>query len=191
MKIVLWISFYVISFLALIVGMYFARDAVSEKTRNVPVLNYTQYHHDAEVADSSYTEKIDSLAVVVEGLLGEMVEYVTQLQDRDFKLSTQNYEIDKLKMEKEELKKIIEGNEEKKINYNHTQEEQRLQDLAKMLGSMKPDVLSPILASLPDNLVKIFYYKAKAKDRAKIFNALPADRAGKILTDIADTTKGE
>ena len=94
-------------------------------------------------------------------------------------------------MEKEELKKIIDANEEKKISYNHTQEEQRLQDLAKMLGSMKPDVLSPILASLPDNLVKIFYYKAKAKDRAKIFNALPADRAGKILTDIADTTKGE
>src|SRR3990172_1819600 len=105
MKIVLWISFYVISFLALIVGMYFARDTVSEKTQNVPMLSYTQYHHDAEVADSSYTEKIDSLAVVVEGLLGEMVEYVTQLQDRDFKLSAQNYEIDKLKMEKEELKK--------------------------------------------------------------------------------------
>lgn len=186
MKMVLWISFYFISFLVLLVGAYLGKDALFEKTTSVPVLNYTQYHRDAVVVDSSYTEKIDSLAVVVEGMLGELAEYVSQLQDRDFEIAKQKYEIEKLKNENTSLKTTKVKTEEDKVIYNKAQEDKKLQDLAKMLGSMKPNVLAPVLKNLPDRLVQIFYNKAKSKDRVKIFNALPPDRVGKILTDIAD-----
>jgi len=186
MKTVLWISFYFITFLAMILGLYYGKDSVMKKTKDVPVLNYSQYHRDAAVEDSSYTEKIDSLAVVVEGMLGELAEYVSQLQDRDFKLAQQQYEIEKLRNENKSLKEEQKKMEEAKVNYNKAQEEEKLQDLAKMLGTMKPDVLAPILANLPDNLVQIFYDKAKSRDRAKIFNALPPERAGRILTKMAN-----
>ncbi|MCZ6818677.1 MAG: hypothetical protein O7G31_04215, partial [Calditrichaeota bacterium] len=77
MKTVLWISLYFMSFLAMIVGLYYSKEQVMENTKAVPVLNYTQYHLDAMVEDTTYTETIDSLAVVVEGLLTELSEYVS------------------------------------------------------------------------------------------------------------------
>jgi len=184
MKVLLWVSFYFLTFTGLVLGFYFSKDKVVEKTSNIPVLNYTKYHMDAAVKDSTYTEKIDSLAVVVEGLLTEMSEYVSQLQDRDYKIAQRDFEIEKLKRQNAELKKLTEKNEDNKKKFNKEQEEKKLQDLAKMLGSMKPEVLTPILANLPDRLVKIFYDKARAKDRIKIFKALPADRAGKILSEL-------
>jgi len=175
MKTALWISFYFLSFLATIVLMYFSRDKILEKTDSVPVLNYTQYHQDAEMADSVYTEHIDSLAVVVEGLLTELTEYVSQLQDRDMKLSQKEFEI----------KELAKTYEERKISYNKAQEDKKLQDLVKMLGDIEEEALAPILGNLPDRLVQIFYDKARPKDRSKIFNSLPPERAGKILADIA------
>ena len=96
----------------------------------------------------------------------------------------QKFEIDRLKQENGELKASIEAGEERKKTYNKAQEEKKLQDLAKMLGSMQPEVLGPILDNLPDRLIQIFYDKAKSKDRAKIFNAMTPERAGKILTDM-------
>lgn len=185
MKTVLWISFYFVAFLAMIVGMYFSKDEVVEKTKGVPVLNYTQYHLDAMVEDTTYTETIDSLAVVVEGLLTELSEYVSQLRDRDFKLRQQRAEIKKLKHENDELMKMKEQQKEMRVKFSKAQEEKKLQELAKMLGAMKPDVLAPVLANLPDNLVQIFYDKAKSRDKAKIFKALTPERAGKILAKIA------
>jgi len=184
MKTVLWISFYFISFLAMIVGLYYSKEQVVENTKAVPVLNYTRYHLDAMVEDTTYTETIDSLAVVVEGLLTELSEYVSQLHDRDFKLRQQRAEIKNLKHENDELMKIKERQQEVKIKFSKAQEEKKLQEMSKMLGSMKPDVLSPVLANLPDNLVQIFYDKAKSRDKAKIFKALPPDRAVKILKKI-------
>ncbi|MCH9006532.1 hypothetical protein IIA29_00765 [candidate division KSB1 bacterium] len=184
MKTVLWISFYFISFLAMIVGLYYSKEQVVENTKAMPVLNYTRYHLDAMVEDTTYTETIDSLAVVVEGLLTELSEYVSQLHDRDFKLRQQRAEIKNLKHENDELMKIKERQQEVKIKFSKAQEEKKLQEMSKMLGSMKPDVLSPVLANLPDNLVQIFYDKAKSRDKAKIFKALPPDRAVKILKKI-------
>ncbi len=185
MKTALWISFYFLSFLATMVLMYFSRDKILEKTDSVPVLNYTQYHQDAEMADSVYTEHIDSLAVVVEGLLTELTEYVSQLQDRDMKLSQKEFEIKKLKQENARLKELAKTYEERKISYNKAQEDKKLQDLVKMLGDIEEEALAPILGNLPDRLVQIFYDKARPKDRSKIFNSLPPERAGKILADIA------
>lgn len=186
MKTLLWFTFYFVTFMLLILGLYYGKDRVLETTSNVPVLNYTKYHQDAALADSSYTEKIDSLAVVVEGMLSEMTEYVSQLQKRDYQIAEKNFELDKLKRENSELMDKIALSEENKKKFNKSQDEKKLKDLAKTLGTMKPDVLAPILANLPDNLVQIFYDKAKAKDRVKIFNALPPDRAGRILTDMAE-----
>ncbi|MFQ5649088.1 MAG: hypothetical protein ACE5IY_04020 [bacterium] len=185
MKIALWISFYFLTFLGLVVGMYLSKDKVVEKTAEVPVFNYTKYHRDAAVKDSTYTEHIDSLAVVVEGLLNQLTEYVSQLQDRDLKIAQQDFEINKLKQQNVELQKLAEKQKKSKTNYHKAQEEKKLQELAKMLGEMKAETLAPILANLPDRLVQIFYDKAKAKDRIKIFKALPPARAGKILKNIA------
>ena len=189
MKTVLWISLYFMSFLAMIVGLYYSKEQVVENTKAVPVLNYTRYHLDAMVEDTTYTETIDSLAVVVEGLLTELSEYVSQLHDRDFKLRQQRAEIKKLKHENDELTKIKERQQEVKTKFSKAQEEKKLQEMSKMLGSMKPNVLSPVLANLPDNLVQIFYDKAKSRDKVKIFNALPPDRAVKILKKIVGKTQ--
>lgn len=189
MKTVLWISLYFMSFLAMIVGLYYSKEQVVENTKAVPVLNYTRYHLDAMVEDTTYTETIDSLAVVVEGLLTELSEYVSQLHDRDFKLRQQRAEIKKLKHENDELTKIKERQQEVKTKFSKAQEEKKLQEMSKMLGSMKPNVLSPVLANLPDNLVQIFYDKAKSRDKVKIFNALPPDRAVKILKKIVGETQ--
>lgn len=189
MKTVLWISVYFMSFLAMIVGLYYSKEQVVENTKAMPLLNYTQYHLDAMVEDTTYTETIDSLAVVVEGLLTELSEYVSQLHDRDFKLRQQRAEIKKLKHENDELTKIKERQQEVKTKFSKAQEEKKLQEMSKMLGSMKPNVLSPVLANLPDNLVQIFYDKAKSRDKAKIFNALPPDRAVKILKKIVGETQ--
>lgn len=189
MKTVLWISVYFMSFLAMIVGLYYSKEQVVENTKAVPVLNYTRYHLDAMVEDTTYTETIDSLAVVVEGLLTELSEYVSQLHDRDFKLRQQRAEIKKLKHENDELTKIKERQQEVKTKFSKAQEEKKLQEMSKMLGSMKPNVLSPVLANLPDNLVQIFYDKAKSRDKVKIFNALPPDRAVKILKKIVGETQ--
>jgi hypothetical protein len=38
MKVVLWISFYFITFLALIVGLYMSKENVVEKTAEVPTV---------------------------------------------------------------------------------------------------------------------------------------------------------
>ncbi|TDI87983.1 MAG: hypothetical protein E2O78_00265 [Caldithrix sp.] len=76
-----------------------------------------------------------------------------------------------------------------KTKFSKAQEEKKLQEMSKMLGSMKPNVLSPVLANLPDNLVQIFYDKAKSRDKVKIFNALPPDRAVKILKKIVGKTQ--
>jgi len=185
MKLVIWFSVFIILFVAMIAGFYFSKDAILKKTAEVPMLNYTEYHRNASIEDSTYTEKIDSLAFVVEGMLNEMTRYVSQVKDRDLKIDRLNFEIEKLTREKSEMQKIIANMNETKKNYNKSQEEKKLQDLAKMLGSMKGDVLGPILKNLPDRLIQIFYEKAKAKDRAKIFKAMPAERAGKILKNLA------
>lgn len=191
MKTVLWISFYFMAFLAMILGFYYGKDEVVEETKDVPVLNYTKYHTDAQVDDSTYTEKIDSLAVVVEGLLTELSEYVSQLQDRDSRLQEKESQIEKLKRENDKLKAMRAQQKEEKLKFNKAADEKKLQELSKMLGSMKSDVLAPVLKNLPDNLVQILYDKAKPRDRSLIFNALPPDRAGKILTRIAGNNQKE
>ncbi len=185
MKVVLWISFYFMSFLALIVGMYFARDNIAETTSDVPLLKYTKYHRDAAVADSSYTGTIDSLAVVVEGLLTQLTEYVSQLQERDAKIKQQTMDIEKLTRQVKELQEKAKMQADEKVKFSRQQDEKKLQEMAKMLGSMKVETLRPILTNLSDDVLQILYEKAKPKDRSKIFDALPADRAGKILAEIA------
>jgi Mg/Co/Ni transporter MgtE len=70
-------------------------------------------------------------------------------------------------------------------------QEERIQGLSKTISSIKPEVLKPMLANLPDEVVKIIYDKAKVKDRAKIISALPAERSGRIVRQIAGESVGE
>jgi len=189
MKITLWISFYFLAFVAMVAGIYMSKDKLVEKTQDVPVLNYTDYHRDAMIADTSYVESIDSLAVVIEGLLSELTGYVSQLNERDNLILTKNREINRLRQENAILKKQIAQNETSKISYTKAQEQKRIQDLANTLSTMKPEVLGPILKNLPDDLIKILFDKAKKNDKAVIFKAMPAERAGAIMAQMTGHSK--
>ena len=118
MKFFIWVSFYFLSFFGLVVGIYLNKDNIHKKTKEVPGFNYTQYHSDAVIADTSFTESIDSLAVVIAGLLGELTEYVSQVQGKDLKIFNQENEMIKLKQEIEKLRKKNESHEAKKIEFN-------------------------------------------------------------------------
>jgi len=186
MKIVMWTSFYFLAFVAMIAGMYMNKDKIYEKTEKVPVLNYTTYHEDeAVVQDSSYTESIDSLAVVIEGLLTQLTGYVTELYEKESTILNKNREINKLQQQNDRLKKQIATGEKEKKSFNKAQEQKRIQDLANTLSSMKPEILKPILANLPDELIKILYDRAKKSEKAVIIKALPPKRAGTIMADMA------
>jgi flagellar motility protein MotE (MotC chaperone) len=187
----LWFTFFFGSFVLMIVGIYFSKDKIWERTEVMPVLNHTRYHNDAVIEDSTYTEKVDSLSVVVNGLLGQLSQYVTQLKERDNSLHLKNRELNKLKQENEILKKQIQQGDEKKEEFNREQNELRLQELAKTIGDMRVEVLRPILTGMPDNVIQILYDKAKSKDKSKIFNAMDANRAAKIMSDIAQKSTRE
>ncbi len=97
MKLVLWVSFYFIAFSGMVAFMYLRKDTVIEKTEEMPILNYTQYHRDAIIVDdSSYVEKIDSLAAVVGGMLNQMADYVIQLKERDEMILQQKWRLEKV-----------------------------------------------------------------------------------------------
>ena len=185
MKIILWMSFYVVVFLGMVLGMYYQKEAVIEQTANIPFLDYKDIETDAFVEDSTYYQTMDSLAVVIEGLLGEMAGYVKKVNERDYEIHIKERELNKLKQELEILKQERSEFDDKKVAYNRQQEDKRIQSLATTLSTMKTDVMRPILKNMDDDVIKVLYDKAKAKDRVKIFNALDSDRAGKILNQIA------
>jgi len=205
MKLVLWVSFYLIAFAGMVSFMYLRKDVVIEKTEEVPFLNYTDYHRDAIIADdssyveteyhrdaiiaddSSYVEKIDSLAAVVGGMLNQMADYVTQLKERDDLILQQKWRLEKVDKNEKELKKKIE--ELKTFNAKQAHNDKELQELAKTLCSMKADILGPILENLSDQVVKILYDKAKKKDQANLLRSLKPKRAGKLMNELAGTKK--
>ena len=188
MKLVLWVSFYFIAFAGMVAFMYVRKDTVIEKTEEVPFLNYTEYHRDAIIADdSSYVEKIDSLAAVVGGMLNQMADFVIQLKERDEMILQQNWRLEKVNKNEEELKNKIE--ELKNFNAKQANNDKELQELAKTLSSMKGDVLSAILENLSDQVVKILYDKAKKKDKANLLKSLKPERAGKLMNELAGTKK--
>ncbi len=168
--------------------MYLRKDTVIEKTEEVPFLNYTEYHRDAIIADdSSYVEKIDSLAAVVGGMLNQMADFVTQLRERDEMILQQNWRLEKVNKNEEELKKKIE--ELKNFNAKQANNDKELQELAKTLSSMKADILGPILENLSNQVVKIIYNKAKKRDKANLLKSLKPERAGKLMNELAGTKK--
>ncbi len=188
MKLVLWVSFYFIAFAGMVAFMYLRKDTVIEKTEEVPLLNYTEYHRDAFIADdSSYVEKIDSLAAVVGGMLNQMADYVTQLKERDEMILQQKWRLEKVNKNEKELNKKIK--ELKNFNAKQANNDKELQELSKTLSSMKADVLGPILENLSDQVVKIIYDKAKKRDRTNLLKSLKPERAGKLMNELAGTKK--
>ena len=188
MKLVLWVSFYLIAFAGMVTFMYLRKDLVIEKTEEVPFLNYTEYHRDAIIADdSSYVEKIDSLAAVVGGMLNQMADYVIQLKERDEMILQQQWRLEKVNKNEEELKKKIK--DLKNFNAKQANNDKELQELAKTLSSMKADILGPILENLSNQVVKIIYNKAKKRDKANLLKSLKPERAGKLMSELAGTKK--
>lgn len=168
--------------------MYMRKDTVIEKTEEVPLLNYAEYHRDAIIEDdSSYVEKIDSLAAVVGGMLNQMADYVTQLKERDEVILQQKWRLEKVDKNSKELKKKIE--ELKNFNAKQANNDRELQELSKTLSSMKADVLGPILDNLSNQVVKILYDKARKKDKPNLLKALKPERAGKLMSELAGTKK--
>ena len=105
------------------------------------------------------------------------------MQARDSTIQALKSELAQLYKERESLNKRIQALEE--TNKEKIDQEKELQDLAKILGTMNADVLSPILQNLPDDVIHIIYDKAKSKDRVTIMNALAPKRAGKIMREMA------
>ncbi len=188
MKLLLWVSFYFFAFAGMVAFMYLRKDEVIEKTEEVPVLNYTEYHQNAMIHDdSTYVEKIDSLAAVVGGMLNQLADYVTQLKERDEIILQQKWRLEKVNKNSKELEKTIE--ELKNFKAKEANNDRELQELSKTLSSMKGDVLGPILENLSDQVVKILYDKATKKDRANLLRSLKPERAGKLMNEIAGTKK--
>ncbi|RMF61205.1 MAG: hypothetical protein D6743_13890, partial [Calditrichaeota bacterium] len=76
-----------------------------------------------------------------------------------------------------------------KENFSKAQDEKKIQDLAKMLSSMKVDELGVILKNFPDDVVQIVYDKASNKDRVKILKALGPDRGSDLLLKMAESSR--
>lgn len=183
MKLVLWIAIFVLTFAGMIAGFYFGKEKILAKTQNAPFLPRTKSHAAAATADTTYDSPMDSLAVVIDGLVAQLSNRIKEIQKRDATIKGLNEQVAALKNENERLKQQMAAMENLKTL--KAQHEQRIQDVSKTISSMKVEVLAPILANLPDEVVAIIYDKAKAKDRAKIFSALPPERSGRIVRQIA------
>ncbi len=179
MKAVLWISFYFMTFLGLIAGMYFSKERIVEETQDMPVLSRTEWHEFVTSIDSTSLHLVDSLGVVMGGMLGQMSFYVTEINKRDSTIQALKTELAGLYKERESMQNTIASLRE--ANKDKIDQEKELQDLAKTLGRMKADVLKPILQNLPDEVIRIVYDKAKSKDRTKLLNSLAPDRAGRLM----------
>lgn len=179
MKAVLWISFYFMTFFGLIAGMYLSKERIVEETRDMPVLNRTEWHEFVASIDSTSPHLVDSLGVVMESLFGQMSSYIRKINKRDSTVQALKTELAGLYKERESMQKTIASLRE--ANKDKIDQEKELQDVAKTLGSMKADVLKPILQNLPDEIIRIVYDKAKSKDRTKLLNSLAPDRAGRLM----------
>ncbi len=179
MKVVLWISLYSITFIGLIAGMYFSKERIVEETQDIPVLNRTEWHRSLTAVDSTSLHLVDSLGVVMQGMLGQMSSYVAEINKRDSTIQALKTELAGLSNARDTMQKTIVSLRE--ANKDKIDQEKELQALAKILGTMKSDVLTPILQNLPDEVIRIIYDKAKSKDRTKLLNSLAPDRAGRLM----------
>jgi hypothetical protein len=191
MKIVIWITLFFLTFIGAIAGVYFAKDTIISKTQKKPAHEESQEESHALAGDDSTHggSPVDSLIVVVEGLVSQLSERVKELQERDVTIEDLKSQIAKREAEIGNLKIQLTGLDE--LQQMKLKQEERIQGLSKTISSIKPEVLKPMLANLPDEVVKIIYDKAKVKDRAKIISALPAERSGRIVRQIAGESVGE
>ncbi|HEX9654733.1 MAG TPA: hypothetical protein VGA99_13575 [bacterium] len=188
MKMILWISLFFLSFVGMIAGLYFAKDKIHPPTQTQPHAG-SPAHEGSAGPDSSYDSPVDSLSVVTDGLLSQLSERVNDVQERDATIAKLNAQVAMLKKENDSLKKQSANLADLKLL--KLKQEERIAELAKTLGAIKADVLSPMLANLPDEVITIIYDKAQAKERTKIFNALPPERSGRILSQIAGGETGK
>jgi flagellar motility protein MotE (MotC chaperone) len=174
-NIIIWTVIFSSTFGGFVATFYFGKDKFT------PTLSKIQKPDRPEavpVTDSTSTAAIDSLKLVIDELLKQLSEYIVKTQELEQTVSSQKIEIGDLSAKNDSLRKDIEN-----IKKHST----RIEDLTKTLGAMKPEVLKPILAKLPDEIVQILYVRAKTKDKQKIFSAMPPERAGKLLKEMAKT----
>ncbi len=103
----------------------------------------------------------------------------TNFKEQTATIKKQEKEIEGLTATIEELKR-------RRTLEISNQDKKRIIDLAKTLGSMKQEAIKPILANLPDEIIKSLYENAKPKDKPKIFNAMPPARTGRLMRKLAE-----
>jgi len=170
-KLILWSVLLTFTFLIFAAVFYFARDRIYDKQVSTPPKETAK----RMVTQPASSPQADSLKLVLNGLLKELEQRVEANQQLELKLKEKEAEIERLYVLTDTLKAQIARMRMTAI---------KVQDLTKTLGSMKTDVLRPIFRDLPNDVLQILYDQARSRDKEKIFNAIPPDRASMILKDM-------
>ncbi len=174
--VIVWTLGLSLSFAVFVTAAFYGKTRLQKKKKPGP---------EVVVPDSTVLARVDSLKLVIRELMGQLEQQVAEkqaledsLEDREARIAdltarrqAQAAEIDSLKHQIESIRAT----------------EIKVQDLTKTLGSMKVDVLRPILANLSNEVIQILYDQARTKEKEKIFNALPPDRASQILKNVTRT----
>ncbi len=171
-KLILWVMLFLSTFVCFVAAFYFGKGIFMPTPSEIPEPTNPKK---VSVVDSTSLARIDSLMLVTDELLKQLSDYVAKTQELEQTVSSQEIQIQELTVKNDSLLKFI---EKMKIHSD------RIQDLTKTLGSMKTEVLRPILQKLPDEIIQILYVKSKTKDKQKIFSALAPERAGRLLKDM-------
>lgn len=178
-KVILWGFVFILTFAAFVALFYFGRakfwpaPAGEDRTEQVA---QPQIAHSTD--DSLTAIKMDSLIQVTEQLSRQQAGYLKEKQEYEKIIAFQKGQIEVLSAKGDSLAK--------KMDLLKVQET-RISDVTKTLGAMKIAELEPILKKLPDEALQILYTKAKTRDKEKIFRAMPPDRAGRLLNEMAQT----
>lgn len=173
-SLILWSVILVSTFVIFGAAFYFARDQIYEK-KAAPQAEKLADTAKRMTTQETSTQRADSLKLVLNGLLKELEANVQENQQLELKLQDKQAEIERLATLNDTLEAQIERMKTTEI---------KVQDLTKTLGSMKTEVLRPILKDLPNKVLEILYDQARSRDKEKIFNAIPPDRASMILKDM-------
>lgn len=169
-------------------AFYFGKDHILKYTNKEVVVDPNQARIDSLNAESK-----DSLVIAMNDLIEKLSEYEEKINEQENVINKQKKEQEKVNNKyTKEIKKLTAINKAlRQISKEEIdkKQEKTIQDLARTLGSMKVDELRPILKNLPDDMIKLLYNKTKSRDRAKIFNSLPAGRAGRIIRKMTENFK--
>lgn len=175
-SLILWISFFSLSFVGFVAAFYYSRNSLMPSLKGKAEENEISL----TLPDSTSTSKVDSLTLVIDELLHQLRNNISRAKELEKIVAEQKATIAHLNATNDSLRTLL-----KKMK----QENNSIQDLTKTLSSMKIEILKPILANLSDEVVQILYQRAKTREKRKFLSAMSPKRAGKIMNKLAKGLK--